>query len=115
MDLSVSLSNTVSLDDGDVAVFKLDRSKIGLISDFLDGNDTTNYDYYYFHTIHMVMAQKKTSNPIYTIGIGQLSDSLNYKRTLGLSWVKIHDTSAARQSTNPKTLRTSVPPVLSLN
>lgn len=115
IDLSVSLSNTVSVDDGDVVVFKLDRSKIGLISDFLNGNDTSNYNYYYFHTIHMVMAQKKTSTTINTVGIGQLSDSINYKRTFGLSWVKIHDTSASRQSTNPKTLRTSVPPLLTLN
>jgi len=115
IDLQISLGSGNSLPDGDVVVFKLDNSKNGLISDFTNGNDTTNYDYYYFHTINMVMAQKKTVNTIENVGIGSASDSINYKRDFGLSWVKVHDTSTSRQTTNPFTTKTSTPAAITLN
>lgn len=72
IDLSIDL-DSYSLAMGDVAIFKVDNSYEGLIQDIDACNDTSNYDYYYFHTINMIIAQKKNNNNIYTVGIN--SDS----------------------------------------
>ena len=114
IDLAISL-DSYSVAQWDSVVFKLDNSYLGLISNFLNGNDTSNYNYYYFHTINMILAQKKTANTITNVGIGALSSSINYARDFKFSWVKVHDSSNAPTTTNPKTLRYGNPPSLTLN
>jgi hypothetical protein len=49
-DLSISLgvSNVATWDS---VTFKLDKSKDGLIPSFASCNDTSNYNYFYFHTL----------------------------------------------------------------
>jgi hypothetical protein len=113
VDLSIDLSG-YSLNQWDSAIFKLDNSQPGLIQSFANCNDTSNYNYYYFRYINMVLAQKKTVNSISTIGIGALSGSLNYQSTFSFSWVKVFDSSNAQEMFNPKTLKYSVPPTLTL-
>ena len=60
IDLSINL-DSYSLSAGDVVVFKVDNSYEGLIQDIDAGNDTSNYDYYYFHTINMILARRTTT------------------------------------------------------
>lgn len=79
IDLSIDLDG-YSLDQWDVVNFKLDNSYEGLLQDFTSGSDTSNYFYYYFHSINMVMAQKKTTNSVPNVGIGSASSSLDYQR-----------------------------------
>lgn len=107
--------DTYSLAQWDSVIFKLDNSYLGLIPNFLAGNDTSNYNYYYFHTINMIWAQKKTSNVVTTVGIGAVSSTINYVRDFKFSWVKVHDSSNVPTNTNPKTLRYGNPPSLTLN
>ena len=107
--------DTYSLAQWDSVIFKLDNSYLGLIPNFLAGNDTSNYNYYYFHTINMIWAQKKTSNVVTTVGIGAVSSTINYVRDFKFSWVKVHDSSNAPTNTNPKTLKYGNPPSLTLN
>lgn len=62
----------------------------------------------------MILAQKKSSNVLSTIGIGAASSTINYKDTFGLSWVKIFNTSNGPTSFNPYTLYKSTPSDLTL-
>lgn len=100
-----------------VATWKLDNSLVGLTSlpNFVSPNDTTNYNYYYFPTINMVMAEKKTSTNIYTIGIGASQSSQDYSTTYNFNWIKIFSTSNTQMLTNPYTLYTKVPSALTLS
>lgn len=107
--------DSYSLGIWDSVIFKLDNSYLGLIPNFLAGNDTSNYFYYYFHTINMIWAHKKTSNIVSTVGIGAVSSSINYVREFKFSWVKVHDSANAPTTTNPRTLKYGNPPSLSLN
>lgn len=86
-----------------------------MIQNFLNGNDTSNYNYYYFHTINMILAQKKSTSTVTNVGIGGLSSTINYARDFKFSWVKVHDSSNAPTTTNPKTLKYGNPPSLTLN
>lgn len=114
IDLSVNLI-AESLAQWDVVTFKLDNSYEGLIQDLVAGNDTSNYNYFYFHTLNMVMAQKKTGNDVNTVGINSDSDSINYQREFKFNWVKIFDTTNAPSDTNPVTLKYGDPPALMLD
>lgn len=115
IDLSINL-DSYSLAQWDSVIFKLDNSYIGLSPNFLAGNDTSNYNYYYFHTINMIWAQKKSTNTISSVGIGSLSStSINYARDFKFSWVKVHDSSNAPTTTNPRTLKYGNPPALTTN
>ena len=114
IDLSIDLDG-YSADQWDVVNFKLDNSYDGLIQDFTSGSDTSNYDYYFFHTINMVMAQKKTTNTVSNVGIGSASSSINYQTSFKFAWVKVYDTSNDVMQTNPKTLKVGDPPSLLLN
>lgn len=96
-------------------MFKLDNSKLGLIPTFTSPNDTSNYNYFYFSVINAVMAQKKTTNTISTVGIGAVSSSLNFKRDFGFSWVKVYDTTNAPSLVNPKLVKYGTPAALTLN
>jgi hypothetical protein len=107
--------DSISLAQWNVVVFKLANNFIGLKPNFLAGNDTSNYNYFYFKNINMVMAQKKTTNVVTTVGIGQLSETINYQQPFGFSWVKVHQTSTSPMNTNPQTLRYGTPPTLNLN
>lgn len=49
-DLSIDLGG-LSLTTWDTITFKLDKSKVGLLPSFSSCNDTSNYNYYYFHTL----------------------------------------------------------------
>ena len=113
MDLAINLSG-YSLSQWDTAIFKLDNSKRGLIQAFSNCNDTSNYNYFYFRYINMVLAQKKTVNSVTNIGIGAISGSLDYQSTFAFSWVRVFDSSNAQEIFNPKTLRYSTPPTLTL-
>ena len=62
----------------------------------------------------MIMAQKKSTSTLSTIGIGAASSSINYQSTFGLTWVRIFNNSNAPQATNPYTLRYSTPSTLTL-
>lgn len=62
----------------------------------------------------MIMAQKKSTSILSTIGIGAASSSINYQSTFGLTWVRIFNNSNAPQATNPYTLRYSTPSTLTL-
>lgn len=113
VDLSVSLG-TYSLTQWNTAIFKINNALPGLLHSIATPNDTSNYNYYYFDHINMIMAQKKTSNSITSIGIGSASSALNYQSTFGLSWVRIFSNSNAPTTTNPFTLHFSTPPTLTL-
>jgi hypothetical protein len=91
-DLSISLG-MANVAQWDSATFKLDKSKDGLIPAFSNCNDTTNYNYYYFHTLEMVWAQKKSAATTTTVGINALSSTRNYQSTFSFKWVKLFDTS----------------------
>ena len=114
IDLSIDLDSE-NVGQYDVVTFKLDNSYDGLISDFAAGNDTSNYDYYYFHTINMIMAQKKNTNQVTNVGINSDSSSLNYQRAFKFSWVKIFDSDITSMSDNPKTLKYGDPPSITLD
>lgn len=105
---------TYSLAQWNTAIFKLNNALPGLIQNIASPNDTTNYDYYYFNIINMIMAQKKSTNSITTIGIGSSSSAINYQSTFGISWVKVFNNLNAPQATNPYTLLYSTPPTLTL-
>ena len=62
----------------------------------------------------MVMAQKKSTGTVSTIGIGAASSSINYQSTFGISWVRIFNNSNAATAENPFTLFYSTPPSLTL-
>ena len=114
IDLSINLDSE-SLDQYDAVTFKLDNSYEGLLSDFVAGNDTSNYDYYYFHTLNMVMAQKKNNNQVTTVGINSDSSSLDYQRAFKFAWVKIFDTDITSMNDNPKTLKYGDPSSITLD
>ncbi len=114
VDLSVSLG-TYSLSQWNTAIFKINNALPGLIQSIATPNDTTNYNYYYFKIINMVMAQKKSLNQITNIGIGSSSSTINYQSTFGLSWIKVFSNSNVPQATNPYTLQYSTPATLTLN
>ena len=114
IDLAINLDG-YSLSQWDAAIFKLDNSYKGLIQDFTSGSDVSNYDYYFFHSLNLVLAQKKTTGNVGTTGIGAASSSINYQRYFKFSWVRIYDTSNAVMTTNPKTLKYGDPPSLQLN
>ena len=114
IDLSMDLDGE-SLSQYDVVTFKLDNSYEGLLQDIDAGNDTSNYDYYYFHTINMIVAQKKNSNAVTTVGINADSSSLDYQRSFKFNWVRIFDSDITAMSTNPKTLKYGDPSSLMLN
>lgn len=96
------------------AIFKLNNSLPGLLQNIVSPNDTSNYDYHYFKHIHMIMAKKKSTNNIMSVGIGSSSSALNYQSTFGLSWVRIFNSSNVATATNPQTIHFSSPPVLTL-
>ena len=115
VDISMDLGS-YSLSQWDIVSFKLDNSYEGLLQNFLAGNDTSNYNYFYFHTINMVVAQKKTTNSVSNVGVGALSSSLNYQRDFKFNWVKVYDTdNAPMQDTMPKTIKVGDPASLRLN
>lgn len=99
----------------DTVTFKLDNSKKGLIPSFSNCNDTTNYNYFYFHTLEMVLAQKKSAATLNTIGINALSTTLNYQSTFAIKWVKMFNTSNTKERFNPVSMKYSIPPTLTLN
>lgn len=113
VDLSVNLG-AYSLSQWNTAVFKINNALPGLLASIATPNDTSNYNYYYFNVINLIMAQKKNANNITTIGIGSSSSTINFQSTFGLSWVWIFSNSNAPQSTNPYTLYTSSPAALTL-
>lgn len=113
VDLSVNMA-TYSLAQWNTAIFKLNNALPGLIHNIASPNDTANYDYYYFNVINMIMAQKKSSNSITTIGIGSSSSAINYQSTFGISWVRVFNNLNTPQATNPYTLLYSTPPTLTL-
>lgn len=94
-DLSISLG-VPNVATWDSVTFKLDKSKDGLIPAFANCNDTTNYNYYYFHTLEMVWAQKKSAATTTTVGINALSSTRDYQSTFSFKWVKIFDSSNTR-------------------
>ena len=115
VDLLVDL-DSYSLSQWDSVAFKLDNSVDGLLQNFLAGNDTSNYNYYFFKYLNMVVAQKKTTNNVANVGVGALSSSLNYQRPFKFNWVKVYDSSNAPMTASmPKTLKVGVPPTLTLN
>lgn len=113
VDLSVNLGN-YSLTQWDTTIFKINNALPGLLPSLASPNDTSNYNYYYFGLINMIMAQKKSLSTVTTIGIGAASSSLNYQSTFSLSWVKVFDNSNTPQATNPYTVLYSTPPALTL-
>lgn len=113
VDLSIDLGANVPT--WDTVTFKLDKSLNGLQPSFRDCNDTSNYNYYYFHTIEMVLAQKKSASSLNTVGINALSTTINYQSTFGFKWVRVFDSSNTKERFNPKTLKYSQPPTLTLN
>ena len=113
VDLSVNLG-TYNLDQWDTAIFKINNNLPGLLPNIASPNDTSNYDYYFFKDIHMVMAQKKSTSTISSVGIGAASSSINYQSTFGLSWVRIFNNSNIPTATNPYTLHYSTPASLTL-
>lgn len=113
VDLSVNLGN-YSLTQWNTAIFKINNSYTGLLPNIATPNDTTNYNYYYFGYINMIMAQKKSLNTVYTVGIGSSSSSINYQSVFGISWVRVFNNYNAPQTTNPYTLYYSTPPTLTL-
>lgn len=113
VDLSVNIGS-YNLEQWDSAIFKVNNALPGLIPAISSPNDTSNYNYYFFKNIEMIMAQKKSTSVIGTIGVGAASSSVNYQTTFGLSWVRIFNNSNAPQTTNPYTLRYSTPATLTL-
>lgn len=113
VDLSVSLGS-YSLTQWNTAIFKINNALPGLLPSIATPNDTSNYNYYYFNYINMIMAQKKTTNSITNIGMGSSSSTIDYQSTFGLSWVKVFNNSNAPMTTNPYTLYYSTPPTLTL-
>lgn len=113
VDLSVNLGS-YSLQQWDTAIFKINNALNGLTPSIATPNDTSNYNYYYFKTLNMIVAQKKSTNVISTIGIGASSSSINYQSTFGISWVRVFNTSDSSTSYNPYTLLYSTPPALTL-
>ena len=89
--MSINLGSNVGTWDS--VTFKLDKSKNGLLPSFSNCNDTTNYNYYYFHTLEMVLAQKKSASNTVNVGINALSTTINYQSTFGFKWVRVFDTS----------------------
>jgi hypothetical protein len=112
VDLSISLGENVPTWDS--VTFKLDKSKIGLLPAFANCNDTSNYNYYYFHTLEMVWVQKKSASTTTTVGINALSSTREYQSTFSFKWVRMFDSSNTKERFNPKTLKYSVPPTLTL-
>jgi hypothetical protein len=94
VDLSINLGAQVPTWDS--VTFKLDNSKKGLLPSFSSCNDTTNYNYYYFHTLEMVLAQKKSASAVTTVGINALSSTINYQSTFAFKWVKMFNTSSTK-------------------
>jgi len=95
VDLSMSLG-TESVSQWDSVTFKLDNSKKGLIPSFSSCIDTSNYNYYYFHTLQMVWAQKKTSTASSAVAINALSSTQDYQTTFSFNWIRLFDTSNAK-------------------
>jgi hypothetical protein len=112
--MSVNLGS-YSLTQWNTAIFKVNNALPGLLQSIATPNDTSNYNYYYFGLINMIMAQKKSTNSITTIGIGSSSSALNYQSTFGISWVKVFGNSNVPTATNPYTLYYSTPATLTLS
>jgi hypothetical protein len=113
VDLAVGLGS-YSLSQWNTAVFKINNALNGLQSFVFTPSDASNYNYYYFKTLNVIMAQKKSANNILTVNIGSTSSALNYQSTFGLSWVYIFNNYNAPTTTNPYTLYTSTPAALTL-
>jgi hypothetical protein len=94
IDLSVNIGS-YNLEQWDSAIFKINNALTGITPAISSPNDTSNYNYYFFKNIQMVMAQKKSTSTISSIGIGAASSSINYQSTFGLSWVRIFNNSNA--------------------
>ena len=114
VDLQVNIGSA-SLTQWHVAIFKINNALPALLQAISSPNDTANYDYKYFKVLNMIVAQKKSTNTIGTIGVGSSSSAINYQSTFGISWVKVFSTSNAPMATNPFTLRFSTPSILTLN
>ena len=97
--------DSYSLSQWNVVSFKLDNSYLGLKPNFLAENDTSNYNYFYFNGLNMVIAQKKTANSITNVGIGTASGTLDYQRDFKFAWVRVYSTTNAPTATMPKTLK----------
>ncbi len=63
----------------------------------------------------MVLAQKKSTGNMSTVGINALSSTINYQSTFAFKWVRMFNSSSTKERFNPLTLRYSVPPTLTLN
>lgn len=63
----------------------------------------------------MVLAQKISSSNLSTVGINALSSTINYQSTFGFKWVRVFNSSNTKERFNPKTLKYSTPPTLTLN
>jgi hypothetical protein len=113
VDLSINMGN-YSLNQWNTAIFKINNALPGLIQAISSPNDTSNYNYYYFGLINMIMAQKKSVNTISTIGIGSASSVINFQSTFGISWVRVFNTSNVPINYNPSSLLFSTPPILTL-
>ena len=113
VDLSVNMG-TYNLNQWDTAIFKINNALPGINPAISSPNDTSNYNYYYFKNIHMIMAQKKSTNTLSTVGIGASSSSINYQSTFGISWVRIFNNSNTPTTYNPYTLHYSTPATLTL-
>lgn len=112
-DLSISLGSQ-NVATWDSVTFKLDKTKAGLQPSFSNCNDSSNYNYYYFHTLEMVWAQKKSAATTTTVGINALSSTAAYQSTFAFKWVRLFDSSNTKERFNPVTLKYSVPPTLTL-
>jgi hypothetical protein len=113
VDLMINLNQNLA--QWNSATFKLDNSQVGLISSFSICTDTINYNYYYFHTFNMVLAQKKSTTNISTVAINSNSGTNNYQSSFGFTWVRIFNTWFTSTSYNPSTLAYSTPAYLTLN
>ncbi len=114
VDLSLNLG-TYSLSQWNTIIFKLDNSLNGVTPNFANLIDQSNYNYYVFHDLNMVMAQKKTTNIVNSVGISTISSSNNYQSTFRFSWVKIFNNLNTPQFTNPYTIKYSSPDTVTLN
>jgi hypothetical protein len=113
VDLALNLG-TISLDQWDTAVFKLNNALKGLLPAITSPNDTSNYDYSYFPRLDMIVARKKSTSVLTNIGIGASSTAINFQSTFGVSWVWVFNSSNVATATNPYTLYRSTPPTLTL-
>lgn len=103
-----------SLTQWNTAIFKINNALPGLLSSIATPNDTSNYNYYFFSVLNMIVAQKKSANSVTRIGIGSSSSVINYQSTFGISWVRVFSSSNVPTANNPYTLFYSTPATLTL-